>query len=365
MDDSLFDEDRPLERYSLVPGQRFFVPADLREAQEIEETQSAVADADIVVVTDADADGLACAAMIRTAHGDAGLVPSGPHDLADDLERVLEYGDPETVYICDICPDTIEEIQSTLVAFTDQDIDVRWYDHHQWEDTIAKAVRAIGVDLVVGDSEEECSADVTLRSLPEGLPERFAELAAVTRDHDLWIKDDERSDDLADYAYWAEDPETYVETVREHGVSLPPDVRDLLEERRVRKHALIDRAVDRATLRTIGPWTVGITYGRCSANEVAEELRSAHGADASVIVKPAGAASIRGSADFERCHEVARQVNGGGHPRAAGCKPDIYADILDYAHHWVTEGAVAKQTIITAFERVAAQLQAEEDTDVA
>jgi oligoribonuclease NrnB/cAMP/cGMP phosphodiesterase (DHH superfamily) len=125
----------------------------------------------------------------------------------------------------------------------------------------------------------------------------------------------------------------------------------LLAERRVEKEALIEKAVDRAEIREVGPWTVGVTYGRCSQNEVAEALRE-QGTDAAVIVKPAGSASIRGTDSFERCHEVAAQVNGGGHPKAAGCKPDIYDDMLDYAHHWTTQGAVAKQTIVDAFRRL-------------
>jgi oligoribonuclease NrnB/cAMP/cGMP phosphodiesterase (DHH superfamily) len=50
---------------------------------------------------------------------------------------------------------------------------------------------------------------------------------------------------------------------------------------------------------------------------------------------------------------VAGLVNGGGHPKAAGCKPDIYDDMLDYAHHWSTQGSAAKRVILAAFERVA------------
>jgi hypothetical protein len=46
-------------------------------------------------------------------------------------------------------------------------------------------------------------------------------------------------------------------------------------------------------------------------------------------------------------------VNGGGHPQAAGCKPDIYDDMLDYAHHWTTEGQACKRVILSAFEAVA------------
>ncbi len=76
------------------------------------------------------------------------------------------------------------------------------------------------------------------------------------------------------------------------------------------------------------------------------------GADASVIVKPAGSASIRGTDEFDRCHEVAGQVNGGGHPKAAGCKPDIYDDMLDYATHWTSRGAVTKRVILEAFRDV-------------
>ena len=140
----------------------------------------------------------------------------------------------------------------------------------------------------------------------------------------------------------------------EHGADLPADVEAFLEERRVEKEALVEQAVGRAEYEAIGEWTVGVTYGRCSQNEVAEAMRN-EGADASVIVKPAGSASIRGTDAFERCHEVAARVNGGGHPKAAGCKPDIYDDMLDYAHHWTTRGAVTKQVILDAFRSLAAE----------
>jgi oligoribonuclease NrnB/cAMP/cGMP phosphodiesterase (DHH superfamily) len=76
-----------------------------------------------------------------------------------------------------------------------------------------------------------------------------------------------------------------------------------------------------------------------------------------VIVKPAGSASIRGTEEFDRCHEVAGRVNGGGHPKAAGCKPDIYDDMLDYAHHWTTRGAVTKRVILDAFRDVLAEVE--------
>lgn len=413
MDDQLIDDSRlALIRKSQLPGEGFFVPDSFDEDRADDRARAALDGAEVAVVADADADGLACVALLREAYGapspedptgeiavpdgppdhpvgsdtdertavddrpspsasdgddpdgarnetapairessTVGLVPTGPADIDEGLGRVTEYGEEDNaVFVCDLCPDDYAFVEEELGEVIAKASEIRWFDHHQWDPDVARAVRGAGVDLVLGNSEEECTADVTYRSLDYEFPERFGELAAVTRDHDLWIKDDPRSDDLADLAYWT-DAETYVEIIRAHGPDLPPIVERFLTARRVEKDALIETAVDRAELKAVGPWTVGVTYGRCSQNEVAEALRK-RGADAAVIVKPAGSASIRGSENFERAHEVARQVSGGGHPRAAGCKPDIYEDMLDYAHHWTTQGAVTKRVILDAFRRL-------------
>ncbi|MFC3478023.1 DHH family phosphoesterase [Halobacterium litoreum] len=345
------DEDLPLERKSLLPGKGFFVPDDVRDAQRDQEIRERVEGADVIVVADPDADGLACAAIVREVYGDAALVPAGPHEIEDGLRRAVEFGEPGfKLFVCDVCPDRFEYVEEELADAVEAASEVRWFDHHQWTEETAESVRDAGVDLVIGDSEEECTADVAVRSIDADLPERLAELAEVTRDHDLWLKEDERSDDLADYSYWS-DADEYMDVVQAHGADLPDEVMDFLEERRVEKHELIDRAVDRAAMKEIGEWTVGVTYGRCSQNEVAEALRE-QGADAAVIVKPSGSASIRGTETFQRAHEVARQVNGGGHPKAAGCKPDIYEDMMDYANHWTSQGATAKQVILDGFRNL-------------
>ncbi len=347
MDDHLIDDETiSLHRRSLLPGKGFFVPDSVDETESKERAREALEDTDRVVVADPDADGLGCVALVRAAFGTAALLPTGPHEIADAFEYILEYGDSDIeVFVCDLCPDSESDIES-LPAVATLAARVRWFDHHQWEESLTQVVSE-HADLVVGDSESACTADVALEAIDHDFDDRYVELAAVTRDHDLWIRDDPRSDDLADYAHWA-DPEEYIDTVVEHGADLPEDVETFLKEQRVEKDALVQKAIDRAEYREIDGWTVGVTYGRCSQNEVAEAMRN-EGADASVIVKPAGSASIRGTDAFQRCHEVARRVNGGGHPKAAGCKPDIYDDMLDYAHHWMSRGAVTKQVILDAF----------------
>ncbi|GGI96457.1 hypothetical protein GCM10008995_03150 [Halobellus salinus] len=400
MNDELIDSGRlSLTRKSQLPGTGFFYPDSLDESRTEERVAEAVDGAEAVVVADTDADGLGCVALLREVYdatlswasfaddvsdrvdrwdepaggaddetegeeegaehprSTVALVGAGPYSLDESLRNVVEYAPGGIdLYVCDLCPDEYDWIADELAAAVDLAASVAWYDHHQWDAETADSVRDAGVDLEVGESDEECSTDVTLRSLDYDFDEQWTELAAVTRDHDLWEKEDPRSDDLADYAYWT-DPEEYVTVVGTFGVDLPDVVAEYIDRRRVEKENLIDAAVSRAELREVGPWTVGVAYGRCSQNEVAEALRE-QGADAAVVVKPAGSASIRGSETFERAHEVAGRVNGGGHPRAAGCKPDIYDDMLDYANHWTTSGATTKRVILRAFEAVAEEVEA-------
>ncbi|MFC4990232.1 DHH family phosphoesterase [Saliphagus infecundisoli] len=396
MYDDLVDADLPIARKSVVPGAGFFRPDSVSEEATDQRVRAALDGAEAAVIADPDADGLACVALIREFYDDVrvvpepdgdgeddetdgsepkgddaepeptphrvALVPASPHDVEDALARVAAYA-PKGIdlYVCDLAPDRFEYVEDELADAMAVAGSVSWYDHHQWNDGVPEAVRTAGAELAIGDSEEECSADVVARSLEYDFDPVHEELAAVTRDHDLWLREDPRSDDLADYAYWS-DPADYVEVVRAHGADLPEWVEAYLAERRVEKTQLIDLAVSRAEYREIGGYTVGVTYGRCSQNEVAEAMRE-DGADASVIVKPAGSASIRGTDAFERCHEVAGRVNGGGHPKAAGCKPDIYDDALDYATHWTSRGAVTKQVILDAFRAVVADEGEAEGSD--
>ncbi len=435
MDEALIDESTiPRSRYTRLPGKGFFYPDSLDEERAETRAAETIEGAEAVVIADGDADGLACAAMVRETYDAAldvadfeaaierrlaaerddgagddtsdeavggddesdagdegdesdagdeddddaeedptgnahtrssvGLISAGPYSLDTALERVARYADDGIdLYVCDLCPDEFEPIADPLAELSRSCESIRWFDHHQWDDAVVASVRETGVDLVVGDSDEECTADVALRSLEHEFDDRWTELAAVTRDHDLWIKEDPRSDDLADYSYWT-GAEEYATVVGAYGADLPETVRSYIEHRRAEKAARIDAAVDRAVTHEVGEWTVGVTYGRCSQNEVAERLRES-GADAAVVVKPAGSASIRGSEGFEHAHEVAGRVNGGGHPRAAGCKPDIYDDMLDYAQHWTTEGQACKRVILTAFEAVAAEIDVDaEEIDV-
>jgi len=353
MDDSIIDDEHlSLEERSLLPSKGFFVPESYREERRRTEFEESVSGRSAVMLVDGDADGLAAVVLGRQVHDDLGYATASPNYLEDALERLAEFVDEgATVYVVDLCPDPDVSL-SDLETVVKKSEEVRWYDHHQWDGETREAIEGIGVEVVVGESDEVCSADVALQEFEKRgneFDEARRELVSVTRDHDLWIRDDPRSDDLADLSVFL-DADEYLEAVSE-GPDIDDEHRKLLEEKREEKEKLINLAVERAETVEVAGVTVAHTYGRCSQNEVAESLRE-RGADAAAVVKPEGGTSLRGSEGFERCHEVARLLNGGGHPRAAGCRPDAFDTMLDFARHWTTEGEEAREVVVEAFEDV-------------
>ncbi|XGI84048.1 DHH family phosphoesterase [Halorutilales archaeon Cl-col2-1] len=354
MDESLI-EDAPIEERSLLPKPGFFVPDSVREKRKEEKIRDGLSEHSTVMIVDGDPDGLAAVAVAETVFDDLGYVYTSPNDLDETLERAVDYVEEgATVYVVDLALDSLEEVDDeyeTLEVLTEV-ADIYWYDHHEWDDETVSALRGFGVDVVIGDSDEVCSADVVLSELEnEGyvFGDWVYELVDVTRDHDLWIKEDPRSDDLADLGVYLS-PDDYLEVIRD-GPEIGDEEEDLLKEKREEKEKLIQLAVERAEFEDIGEVSVALTYGRCSQNEVSESLRQ-EGADAAAVIKPSGGVSLRGSDGFERCHEVAKLLGGGGHPRAAGCKPDIFDTMFDYLRHWTQEGDESKSEILGAFEEV-------------
>jgi oligoribonuclease NrnB/cAMP/cGMP phosphodiesterase (DHH superfamily) len=340
-----------LERTSLLPGKGFFIPESIRLELNEKGLEEIIPSTKVVVVTDSDADGLTCAALVQEKHPGAVCVPTNPYEIESCIERVSSLISPDIiVYICDLCPDSIEEIEESLRSLYDKTENIFWCDHHRWDADIYEFIVSLGIQVELGDSEKVCAADVVFDFFEGDFSRKIKDLVEVTRDHDLWICKDDRSGYLADYANWAPNKE-YIDTVREYGADLPEEVIEFVEKNREGKIDLIRRAIGRAEYIKMGKYVAGITYGKCSQNEVAEGMRG-EGADVCIIIKPTGGVSIRGSDRFNRCHEMAQEFNGGGHPKAAGCMVIEFRDMLDYAQHWITRGNETKEAILSVLEKI-------------
>ncbi|MDY6780274.1 MAG: recombinase RecJ [Halobacteria archaeon] len=354
MEDSLIEDDElSLKERSVLPKAEFFVLDSVREERKESKLSESVAGRDVVMLVDGDADGLAAVALAREVYDDVGYFDTSPNSLRDSIEKFAEKVEEGVeVFVVDLCLDDVEGVEDELRGIVERASEAHWYDHHQWDDDTVDDLGAMGYDIVIGESDEVCSADVTLdefERMGHSFDDEMVELVKVTRDHDLWINDDPRSEDLADLSVYLSADE-YLDII-EDGVDFDDETLDFLAEKREEKENLIELAVERADFYEVAGFEIAQTYGRCSQNEVAEELRE-RGADAVTVVKPEGGMSLRGSDSFERCHKVARELGGGGHPRAAGCKPDVFDTMLDYAEHWVSRGEPAHEEALEAFESV-------------
>ena len=363
IDDTLLSRDSlEHDEWTITPKPEHLVPDSIERERTRESFRSDLEDDPAtVVLTHIDADGYSSAALVADYCGpDTVVLPMSYHgayglrDALDDLAHDITSN--TTVYIVDLAAADCH-IEGHLLPLEQAGVDVVWYDHHQWSDDARDAVERAGVTLVVG--EDECAASLLARDLGQhydggGIPANFEpyleELAAVTKDIDLWIRDDPRSERLNVFATIA-DVDEYIDTVLKHGVDWPDSVDERIDERLERDRELEEAAIENRTSYSVGGYSVGITYvrgGRSSqiGNDLVEDLDH----DIAVICKTHGGMGIYSHSDretFARCHEIADQLGGGGHPTAAGCEIPVetFRELADY---WVTRGQSVREEVLEA-----------------
>lgn len=373
-----FDEDTPLSKRFLYPGDWWGSNDGMEERDHVFLLIEALSTADKVAITDNDCDGLGTAAIIQAAFPDEEVAHiEGGHNndgvgVDTAIETVAEYAPPGVeVFITDLSLDgeealdeIVEDLERLQTSCT-----VNLFDHHDWEAETIEAVEPVVDNFTVDDESEVCAADITFSELEDTIEEnnpealdRLRELSEVTRDHDLWIKELDRSDDLSDFSFWA-DTETYIETVRKHGADITEDesVAEMLSENREEKEQRIQLAVENAEWYDIEGWTVAIAYGDVYHSEVGNRLVNGLGnsdgeADIAAIIQPWNKVSLRSNEDFPYCSAIGRMLDGGGHREAAGCRTHILgaSGYVSYEDHWETEGEAVKRVLLNVF-RIAFQ----------
>jgi len=358
VDDALLDrEGLPFDEWAVTPQPEHLVPDAVEREREREQFREGLrGDPPAVVLTHTDADGLSSAALLASCWGPNTLVQPldyhGAYRFEHAVEDLLDFDLSGTrIYVSDF---NLDEPAGGLSKVASKAQDAVWYDHHQWDDEVAEAVWDSGFDLLI--DEDECTASLIAQDLWK-LPDRLQELAEVTKDIDLWIREDPRSERLNVFAAMVDDPNEYVATVLECGPGLPDDVQDRIDERLARNEELEAEAVSRRMDYEVDGYDIAMTYirgGRSSeiGNELVEDHEDDY--DIAIVQKPHGGMGIYAHSNregFARCHEIAEELGGGGHPTAAGC--DIPADTFrEVAHYWSTSGLSVRQEVLGAVKAV-------------
>ena len=238
----------PLPISMLYPGEWW--DEDYQEQQDSaeEDIVDGLDGAEVVGVVDSDADGLGCEVVLREAFPDKDVFcfPAGhrePVSVGEAGDFIAEHApDAEQVVIADLCPNE-GEVDEFIEPYAPFEGRLTVLDHHDWSGEMRSKVSKYA-DLVV--EADRCATQLVLDEFIPDAPEHLREFADVTADHDLWIKEDERSNDLSDFSFWAEDRDQYVEACREYGADImdDPETREFIEAQRAEKEAKIRIAVE-------------------------------------------------------------------------------------------------------------------------
>lgn len=312
--------DAPLEIQGNFPG--LWWNTDRREARNgrVEELKEELPNADAVGIVDTDSDGLACEVVLNAKYENPVVIQANGGDYAISLSHALEIAGEHTpsdvpVIVADLSPDSA--FSGMLAGLAKIESPVHVYDHHDWKWSAETSIRNVVEELVIGD--DKCAAQVLQEEEYPEADSRLREFLDVTADHDLWRKEDERSDHLSTLAFQL-DREEYVENALEYGANMVRESKELQgvygeSERQANERA--NMAIDRAEWHSINGVEVAVTYFDCHQSRVGDALLE-QGADLAVIVQPTLSLSFRSTEEFGRCAELARGLQGGGHPTAAG-----------------------------------------------
>lgn len=353
-DELISRESLTFRDWAITPDEDALIPQSRRREERIDSFRNDLEDDGTVILTHGDADGLTSAALVYSMQSQVASVEPlsyyGSFQFEDALATMLDEGIADrNVYILDFNPDTMEEAEM-VDKLINRDNRFTWFDHHQWDNDLYTAFSTRGVRIHL--DEEECTASLIGEVF--GFDGKLQDLIEVTKDRDLWINEDERSEWLAVYADLAE-PMEYIETVLEDGVYFSEEVKKQIDEQMELDERLKEWAVDHAIYRTVQDYSVALTYvsGGVSS-EMGNDLVENKDADIAIIMQPYGGASIYSHSDretFAQCNEVAAELGGGGHPTASGFGFD-FDNFLELARYWYTQGMSKERPIIEAIETV-------------
>lgn len=351
-------ENEPIAVKTLFPDPEYF--RRWKEAQD--EKKKSIAEQfeevnpDIVGITHTDADGYGCEVMLREAFPNKEVVVvtasagSGPLKFSTVSEYVSEHISQDTpVYITDLSPNTGKGSEF-IYEFRNQ-TEVVVIDHHEWEEDDKRQIEWYAE---VYHDTDRCATRITHDVLIDNPRSEISDLAELTEDHDLWLKEDrERSDALSDLANYV-DRDKYVSLAREYGDKVVEcdDGKQYIEQAQKEREEKTKHAINRTTFYDINGYKLGIAYGNCDSSDVGETLYTEHDVDLACVMYPNGQLSFRSPDDTPIARDMAVSLGGGGHPCAAGAKPDVVNDEVSYEVHWTTKGKQLREFVVNKFEDV-------------
>ena len=281
-------------------------------------------------------DGATCDVLVRRKYGSDAVrsIFLAPHETTHVLTllRAVPSRNRQLI-ISDLSlqKGQADEIAELIEGLAQSGWRISWRDHHhkQWEGVDFARLRD-ACDLTLDMELQESGATLVQKAL---LPDDAyaAELAEVARDHDLWLRQDPRSETLIRSYYGAPSFGQWVQHFLPGGDIITEDIRTWAAAEDAKTEKLVAWGLKKSKIVQGKRAKIGLVYGRVPTNDVLHRLEE-DGAHLSILLKPTGTFSLRSIKDVAVCHHVAQSFNGGGHPNASGGKLDIHG--LALARLW-------------------------------
>jgi oligoribonuclease NrnB/cAMP/cGMP phosphodiesterase (DHH superfamily) len=372
-----------------------------------------------IVISDNDVDGTGCVAVFECAFGDVcrGVIEGRKQDKdfpkltpLKCLKEACEHSAGQDLYMVDIYPnqDNVDDIVHFISEYPG---DVHIYDHHDWNDSVYNRIDDVATELDVRPDGDVCASDIVFEKVKDEVSRtrKISDLVDVIRDHDIWIKEDERSYDLADLQFEL-DEDTFIDILKMYGADVKDNknIRQLIRDKREEKNKKIDVQVKKADWyvfnqdgeplnesdgagKGMDGIVVAFTYGTAYHSGVGNVLCEGWDswseespfewdgelvpdvdyqtdefepgdADIAVMMKPWDKVSLRSSEDYPYCNNIAEELGGGGHSHAAGFQPGVintngvgkHIDIMGigFSSHWERKGSELKKALVKEIDDI-------------
>ncbi|GBF09616.1 conserved hypothetical protein [Aeropyrum pernix] len=288
----------------------------------------------LFIITHTDLDGIGAGAvavrLLGRVDGGYTVVFAEPYNVHNSIEDILDHLDKgDLIIISDLGAnrESLPRAADLLASATSKGVAVKWFDHHIWSNDELELLRRAGVEVTVDTST--CATGVVARYLtPDGGDGFIKQFVDAVCSADLWKWTHPLSGKLFRVVGERNQDMEWKHKVLAKfaaGVMWDEELEKRLEGYVNEELKGYTTAIKNAVSIKIHELKIASTYknfrGPPSSSMIGALLLHRYNADIAIIVRSDGGLSLRSR--MVNVQPIARELGGGGHPKAAGAKIEV------------------------------------------
>ncbi|MGZ4853275.1 MAG: hypothetical protein ACXV3D_08850 [Halobacteriota archaeon] len=262
----------------------------------------------LVHLTHTDLDAVCCDAIFKRKYGNVLTIFSSVQDYSSYLDLFAQAPRTTSLTLCMSDLGGRHNAVEYLSKLKRNGWHVEWRDHHIWDTQTLEDVTNT-VDYLRVD-RDFCACEIAYQDLLQSDP-IAQEIAAIGRDRDFWINEDQRSDVLST-AISDHVSREKIAAKLSHGIFTDAEITGMYTVQIARKNKAMNNSLRQSALFDRTAVTISNGY----SSDVAAMLRDRYQSRTELVLRANGIFSVRTVAPVS--NQIAMLFDGGGHPYAAG-----------------------------------------------